>query len=185
MALIGYDQPTKGSLELVTTPEKSSECPLSLLPANPVTGKFGVPNFITNETGAVRNDSAGGGTFRASRANSSGYHGALDLAGVKGVTPVRSIGDGKVVSVGYAGKMGLTVTISHGSVESQYGHLHPGSVPSYIKPGAHVSVGQRTGRVGTTGNGNVPVPHLHLIIKVNGVRVDPKAFLNSCPARDY
>ena len=54
-------------------------------------------------------------------------------------------------------------------------HMKDGSIPSNIKPGARVNVGDKIGDMGTTGGSTGP--HLHYQIEQNGAPVDPMPFI--------
>jgi murein DD-endopeptidase MepM/ murein hydrolase activator NlpD len=100
-------------------------------------------------------------------------HKGTDYAAVSG-TPVRSIGDGRVLRATYnpAG-YGNVVDIDHGSIVTRYGHLRafgPG-----IHEGVHVVQGQTIGYVGMTGLATAP--HLHFEILKGGVQVNPETAL--------
>jgi len=89
-------------------------------------------------------------------------------------TPVRTVGDGTVISAGREGDYGNLVTIRHPSgVETLYGHLS-GFAPG-IHAGAHVAQGELIGYVGATGLATGP--HLHYEVRVRGRAVRPSVVL--------
>ena len=94
-------------------------------------------------------------------------------------SPVQSIAAGIVISAGWGppSALGYYVVVQHEIngqlVESTYAHLLDGSSP--LAPGQVIPVGEMIGNVGTTGLSTGP--HLHLIVKVNGVAVDPYEWL--------
>ena len=89
-------------------------------------------------------------------------------------TPVRTVGNGVVIHAGWRGGYGNTVEIRHpNGFVSRYGHLRGFS--SAAKRGAHVSIGQTIGYVGTTGLSSGP--HLHFEVLVNGQQRDPRVAL--------
>ncbi len=100
-----------------------------------------------------------------------GYHPhlAIDYAAPTG-TPVRAVGDGKVVFCGWNRGYGKQVTIKHGNgYTAYYGHLSryaPG-----IKKGKRVKQKQVIGYVGSTGIATGP--HLDYRISKNGRFLDP------------
>lgn len=95
-------------------------------------------------------------------------HTAVDYAAPSG-TPVVSIGDGTVISKGYAGGGGNTVKIRHNSVyTTAYLHL---SRYGNIKVGDRVSQGQVIGYVGMTGTATGP--HLDFRVWKNGSPINP------------
>jgi septal ring factor EnvC (AmiA/AmiB activator) len=92
-------------------------------------------------------------------------------------TGVRSVADGRVVSVGQLGTYGLTVIIDHGGGDySIYGSLNR----SYVRQQQAVTKGQVIGGVGIS-DPDLP-PHLHFEIRHGGAdgrpsSVDPAAWL--------
>jgi murein DD-endopeptidase MepM/ murein hydrolase activator NlpD len=107
-------------------------------------------------------------------------HLGVDFGAPQGA-PVVAVSDGVVVSAGFSGGGGNTVTLRHGSgYETQY--LHLSAFASGIRRGAHVSQGQVIGRVGSTGLATGP--HLHYVLKKNGVHVNPLAEQRKHPPGD-
>lgn len=91
-----------------------------------------------------------------------GSHLGIDIATAQG-TPVRSIGDGEVLSAGWQAGWGNTVSIKHTlsdgkAIYSNYAHL----LKTNVVKGTTVRAGDTIGEVGNTGNsyGN----HLHFQI---------------------
>ncbi|MFF4018519.1 peptidoglycan DD-metalloendopeptidase family protein [Streptomyces sp. NPDC001843] len=107
---------------------------------------------------------------------SSGYHTGVDFVVPTG-TPVKAVGAGTVVSAGWGGAYGNQVVIRLADGHyAQYGHLSSISVSA----GQTVTVGQRLGLSGATGN--VTGPHLHFEIRTTpnyGSDVDPVGYLRS------
>jgi murein DD-endopeptidase MepM/ murein hydrolase activator NlpD len=98
-------------------------------------------------------------------------HKGVDYAAPKG-TPVKSVGDGKVIFKGRKGGYGRVVIIQHGSKYSTlYAHLN--SYNKKTKKGARVKQGQTIGYVGMSGLATGP--HLHYEFRVNGVHRNPLA----------
>lgn len=65
---------------------------------------------------------------------------------------------------------GNGVVIDHGNGwETQYSHLKSGSVE--VRPGQRVSMGQKLGLIGMSGNSEFP--HLHFSVRQSGKAVDP------------
>lgn len=96
-------------------------------------------------------------------------HNGVDFAAPIG-TPVRSIGDGKVVAAGFGRANGNYVTVAHGNgFQSTY--LHLSSITAGVRAGVRVVRGQRIGSVGKTGLATGP--HLHFGVFKNGRYVDP------------
>ena len=104
-------------------------------------------------------------------------HTGVDYAAPKG-TPVMSIGDGVVTSVGYEGAGGNTVRITHNSVYKT-AYLHLSKYGPGIKAGVRVSQGQVIGYVGSTGSSTGP--HLDFRVWKNGTPINPVT-MDSPPA---
>jgi murein DD-endopeptidase MepM/ murein hydrolase activator NlpD len=108
----------------------------------------------------------------------SSHHNGVDFTPGAG-TPIYAIADGVVTESKYGGSFGQHVYMSHvidgKQVDSIYGHMIQGSSP--LSVGDAVKVGDLIGLVGTTGasTGN----HLHLEIHLDGVPVDPFAWLQA------
>ena len=102
----------------------------------------------------------------------SGNHTGLDIAGPIGTTIAAAAG-GTVVFSGWDNYgLGYAVKISHGNgVETVYGHCSK----LYVKTGEVVESGQAIAAMGSTGNSTGS--HLHLEIRVNGVRHNPQLYL--------
>jgi murein DD-endopeptidase MepM/ murein hydrolase activator NlpD len=98
------------------------------------------------------------------------FHYGTDIASDEGAV-VRSFADGRVIAVGDSPTMGKFAVVSHGSVETQYGHLSA----VYVSEGQAVTMGQRVGAVGSTGNATSPC--LHFELKVSGLNVNPEFYL--------
>ena len=97
-------------------------------------------------------------------------HAGIDLPAKRG-TPVRVPASGVVVDVGDYVLSGRTVLIDHGhGVVSAYFHLDT----ALVSKGDVVAVGDRLGRVGSTGLATGP--HLHFGIYLHGKDVDPIAW---------
>ena len=100
-----------------------------------------------------------------------GVHYGLDLRAVEG-TPIYATNSGTVVlakELFYAGNL---VVLDHGlNLFSSYAHLSK----IEVKVGDKVKAGARIGLSGSSGR--VTGPHLHWTIRVHGLNVDPKEFL--------
>ena len=96
-------------------------------------------------------------------------HTGVDYAAPTG-TPVMSIGDGTVTSIGYEGAGGNTVRIRHNSVYST-AYLHLSKYASGLKVGQKVSQGEVIGYVGMTGTATGP--HLDFRVWMNGTPINP------------
>ena len=96
-------------------------------------------------------------------------HTGIDYAAPTG-TPIRTVGDGKVVAASYSGNNGNYVKIRHNSVYTTM-YLHMSRFGKGIKKGTKVRQGQIIGYVGSTGLATGP--HLHFNFYLNGRPVDP------------
>jgi murein DD-endopeptidase MepM/ murein hydrolase activator NlpD len=96
-------------------------------------------------------------------------HAGVDLVAHYG-TPVKAIGDGRLISAGWCGELGRCVRIQHeGGMVSIYGHLS--TITEGLTPGCAVRVGEVIGRVGTSGLSTGP--HLHFAMEKDGQFVNP------------
>ena len=100
-------------------------------------------------------------------------HDGVDLAATAG-TPLMAAADGTVVVSGWCDcGLGYYVEIDHGDgVHSVYGHMI-GQPP--VTVGQEVKQGDEIGQVGSTGLSTGP--HVHFMIREDGVTVDPKNYL--------
>ncbi len=96
-------------------------------------------------------------------------HTAVDYAAPTG-TPVRTIGDGTVLSVGWAGGGATTWKIRHNSSFTT-SYMPLSKYAAGIKAGAHVTQGQVIGYVGMTGTATGP--HLDFRVYKNGTAINP------------
>ncbi|MBD1399378.1 M23 family metallopeptidase [Pelovirga terrestris] len=98
-------------------------------------------------------------------------HEGLDIAANTG-TPVVAPADGIVARVTYSSTYGNKVVIDHG-----YGYqtLYAHNSRILVKVGQRVTRGERIAQVGNTGVSTGP--HLHYEVHLNGVPIDPRAFL--------
>ena len=96
-------------------------------------------------------------------------HTGVDYAAPTG-TPVMSIGDGTVTSIGNEGAGGNTVRIRHNSVYST-AYLHLSRYAAGLKVGQRVSQGEVIGYVGMTGTATGP--HLDFRVWMNGTPINP------------
>lgn len=96
-------------------------------------------------------------------------HTAVDYAAPTG-TPVVAIGDGTVISAGWAGGGGNTVKIRHNSVYTT-SYMHLSKYGPGIKAGVYVQQGQVIGYVGMTGTATGP--HLDFRVYQNGTAINP------------
>ncbi|WP_296574559.1 M23 family metallopeptidase [Phreatobacter sp.] len=100
-------------------------------------------------------------------------HSGIDFRGATG-EPVFASGSGRVSHAAALGGYGLLVEIDHGNgITTRYAHLSR----IEVKEGDLVGVGQRVGRIGSTGRSTGP--HLHYETRVNGEAVDPMRFVRA------
>lgn len=95
-------------------------------------------------------------------------HRAIDYAAPQG-TPIRSVGDGTVVSAGWnrSGYGNLTSIRHNGTYSTNYAHQSK----IIVKRGQKVKQGEVIGYVGSTGFSTGP--HLHFEMLKNGAKVNP------------
>ncbi len=120
------------------------------------------------------------GVFTLEFGESSGFqvfHTGLDIASPTGQVgaPITPFMDGEVI---YAGEIfwgyGKHIIIDHGNnLTSVYAHLDK----IYVFKGQEVKVGDVIGTMGSTGWSTGP--HLHFEIRVFGIPVDPRTFLEN------
>lgn len=100
------------------------------------------------------------------------FHKGIDIAIITG-TPIKSIKSGKVISSGWNGGLGKTVSIDHGNgVVSLYGH----NSRLLVKKGQYVKRGQVIAKSGNTGRSTGP--HLEFRMMINGKPVNPHKYIN-------
>jgi murein DD-endopeptidase MepM/ murein hydrolase activator NlpD len=109
----------------------------------------------------------------------STFHEGADFAPGAG-TPIRVVAAGTVTRVqaddgGYGNDVWVEHDVDGKQFVSVYGHMANGSFA--VVQGQQVAVGDELGLVGSTGNSTGP--HLHLEIHVDGVPVDPIAWLRA------
>ena len=94
-------------------------------------------------------------------------HLAVDYGAPVG-TPVRAVSDGTVLTAGWQGGNGISVTVRHArGYETMYNHLSA----ALVRPGERVRQRQVIGRVGATGLATGP--HLDYRVKKDGRWVNP------------
>ena len=141
--------------------------------------------YATTGAGAVRwpfpfaaEISSGYGNRSAPCRGCSSYHRGLDFVPGYG-TPIQSIADGTVTFAGWGGGYGLHVILEHvingQKVTTLYAHMAPDSTP--LSVGDTVAAGDYIGQVGDTGLSTAP--HLHFELHLDGVPVDPFAWLTT------
>lgn len=98
------------------------------------------------------------------------FHDGLDIGANYGAK-VSAAADGVVTFTGYISGYGNTVRISHGyGFETSYCH----NSKILVKSGQQIKKGQAIAQVGSTGRSTGP--HLHYMVKVNGVLKNPREF---------
>jgi murein DD-endopeptidase MepM/ murein hydrolase activator NlpD len=96
-------------------------------------------------------------------------HNGVDYGATTG-TPVYASAAGTIVTAGNGGPCGNMIEIAHaGGISTAYCHLN--GFATGIHSGMKVEPRQLIGYVGHTGR--VTGPHLHFVVKRNGVYVDP------------
>jgi len=106
-------------------------------------------------------------------------HRGVDYAASSG-TPIRAIGDGRVVYSRWKGGYGRFVEIRHNNSAHSSAYAHLRKYGRGIKQGRRVKQGQIIGYVGMSGLATGP--HLHFEFRVRGRAVNPLAVKHS-PAR--
>ena len=108
----------------------------------------------------------------------SSYHRGVDFVPGRGA-PTYAMADGIVTQSEFSGGYGQHVYIEHQingqSVLTVYAHLQKDSSP--LRVGDRVSVGDFIGLVGSTGTSTGA--HLHFEVRIDGVYVDPFAYLTA------
>ena len=96
-------------------------------------------------------------------------HTGVDYAAARG-TPVRSTGDGVIMSIGVRGGYGNTIEIRHGGeIKTLYAHLDKFNTD--LKVGSKIKQGDLIGYVGDSGLATAP--HLHYEFMVGKLKTDP------------
>ena len=100
-------------------------------------------------------------------------HSGIDFRGATG-EPARVTASGRVTHASSMGGYGLMVEVDHGNgMSTRYAHLSRIDV----SVGDMVRLGQRIGRIGSTGRSTGP--HLHYETRINGEAVDPMRFVRA------
>jgi murein DD-endopeptidase MepM/ murein hydrolase activator NlpD len=98
-------------------------------------------------------------------------HQGLDISARRG-EPVVAAANGRVVSTGMSGDLGLVVEIDHGNgVLTRYGHTER----IFVRKGQEVARGQVIAAVGSSGRSTNP--HLHYEVRVNDRNVNPSRYI--------
>jgi len=96
-------------------------------------------------------------------------HHGVDYAAPRG-TPVHAIGNGTIISAGFAGGAGQLIKIRHNSTYTT-AYMHLAGFAKGVRTGGHVSQGQVIGYVGSSGLSTGP--HLDFRFYRNGAAIDP------------
>ena len=103
----------------------------------------------------------------------SAMHAGLDFPGPLG-TPILAAAPGKVAFVGRRSGYGNVVEVDHGQgIMTRYAHLSGFNT----SVGARVAAGQQIAKMGSTGRSTGS--HLHFEVRLNGVAVNPRRFLEA------
>lgn len=178
-------EPTRG----ISTPFTDSGVPMSIMLAPPELNAAVVPTRTINPVSPTGYSNPVRGTPRISspfgikrritirHETTNRVHKGVDIAVATG-TDVYSMDDGKVVFAGWQDPTdpnkgaGQYVAVAHGNgILTQYFHL---SWIGVVK-GQQVSSGELIGKAGNTGHSKGP--HLHLEVKVDGIKRDPAKYL--------
>ncbi len=96
-------------------------------------------------------------------------HKGVDYAAARG-TPIKAVGDGKVIFKGRKGGYGRVIILQHGSkYTTLYAHMN--AYNKKLRNGSRVKQGQVIGYVGSSGLATGP--HLHYEFRINGVHRNP------------
>jgi len=102
-------------------------------------------------------------------------HSGLDFKGPHG-TPIRTAAAGRVSFAGVMSGYGNVIDVDHGhGIMTRYAHL----AGFTVREGQVVTPGQQIARMGSTGRSTGT--HLHFEVRVNGVAVNPRRFLEANP----
>ncbi|WP_374524726.1 M23 family metallopeptidase [Sphingopyxis sp.] len=100
-------------------------------------------------------------------------HAGLDFPGPLG-TPILAAAPGRVVFVGQKSGYGNVVEVDHGQgILTRYAHLSGFTA----RVGEQVAAGQQIAKMGSTGRSTGS--HLHFEVRLNGVAVNPRRFLEA------
>lgn len=117
--------------------------------------------------------SSGFGYRRDPFTGAGAMHSGLDFKGPVG-TPILAAAPGRVVHAGPKSGYGYTVEVDHGQgIMTRYAHLSGFTT----QVGASVATGQQIGKMGSTGRSTGS--HLHFEVRLNGVAVNPRRFLEA------
>lgn len=117
--------------------------------------------------------SSGFGYRRDPFTGAGAMHAGVDFRGPIG-TPILAAAPGRVSFVGVKSGYGKVVEVDHGQgIMTRYAHLSGFT----SKVGAQVTAGQQIAKMGSTGRSTGS--HLHFEVRLNGVAVNPRRFLEA------
>ena len=96
-------------------------------------------------------------------------HKGVDYAAARG-TPIRAVGDAKIISLGKQNGYGNVIQLQHGELYTTL-YAHMDRFAQRLRKGDKVKQGQIIGYVGSTGLATGP--HLHYEFRINGVHKNP------------
>ena len=100
-------------------------------------------------------------------------HSGIDFRGPVG-TPILAAAPGRVAFVGVKSGYGNVIEVDHGQgIMTRYAHLSAFTT----RIGATVAAGEQIGKMGSTGRSTGS--HLHFEVRLNGVAVNPRRFLEA------
>ncbi|MBP0029350.1 M23 family metallopeptidase [Roseofilum sp. Guam] len=119
----------------------------------------------------------GYGWYLNSQTSRREFNSGVDIRAPIG-TPVSAVGDGIVAYAGDRASYGQLVVINHpGGRQTRYAHLQT----IQVSPGQNIRQGDVLGTVGTTGNPQFSIPHLHFEMRyksaVGWVAEDPGLYI--------
>lgn len=109
-------------------------------------------------------------TFAQAREQGLRSHDAIDIPAPRG-TPVLAAAAGRVEKLFLSKPGGKTIYIRSGDGRRIYYYAHLDQYAPSLSEGQQVSAGQVLGAVGSTGNADPSVPHLHFAV----MQTDPDA----------
>ena len=171
----GSKTPVSTTAPVTTARPTTTAAPVTTAP--PTTTAAVLPDFLSPAVGVVAKEHDTTTPVFSLTTNDWRTHTGIDIACAIG-DAVYAAADGTVTMVASDPMMGTTVTISHaGEGETVYQNLAV-TLPEGITEGARVIAGQVIGTVGDTAMiESADEPHLHFMMKVKGVYVDPMDYI--------
>ena len=174
--------------------------PAATLADGPAAGALGIAN-TANAAGAdvpplptgllIPVEGVAAASLRATfdERRGAGRHEAIDIMAPRG-TPVRAVGDGKLVKLFTSVRGGLTVYQFDPQANHAYYYAHLDAYAPGLKEGMPLKRGDAIGSVGSTGDAAPNAPHLHFAIFRlgpekqwwKGTPIDPYPLLRQAPA---